>query len=212
MSCADGSTLHCSNCPSGRFKCAAGAYAVGDTLINTLGVLVHFGKFSITSCGRSRGLEGVEEGLGGCTYIHTYMHTYIHTSIHTYIHAYMHTYIHVCVFTHPYIYIFVFNLFIFIFIFKYSLCLGPFRMLSMLRFQHALGISKPLVTLRFQHVLGICKGPAEVTVPTCSLRTSRAFLMPRFVVAEWPSRDFHRFECYQLACVLQQRLQDPASL
>ena len=79
----------------------------------------------------------------------------------------------------------------------------------MLRFQHALGISKPLVTLRFQHVLA---RPAEATVPTCSLQISMTFLMLRFVVTEWPNRDFHKFECYQLACVLQQRLQNSISL
>ena len=113
MSCADGSTLHCSNCPSGRFKCAAGAYAVGDTLINTLGVLVHFGKFSITSCGRSRGLEGVERGWGVA---HTYMHTYIHLYIHTCIHAYIHTYMCVCLPIHIYTYLFLIYLFSFLYL------------------------------------------------------------------------------------------------
>ena len=117
MSCADGSTLHCSNCPSGRFKCAAGAYAVGDTLINTLGVLVHFGKFSITSCGRSRGLEGVERGWGVAhTYIHTCIHTYIYTYIHTCIHAYIHTCVCVCLPIHIYTYLFLIYLFSFLYL------------------------------------------------------------------------------------------------
>ena len=124
MPCADGSTLRMQQLP-GSFKCDAGAYAVGDVLINTLGVLVHSGFFLLHHVVGNVGWKGLR-GVGGCNNVLgcTYIHTYIHTNIHTYIHAYIHTYIHTHTHTHIYIYIYVcvclhIHLYIYIFCFHF---------------------------------------------------------------------------------------------